>query len=107
MNNFTFYSPTEFVFGKATEAQTGKAYWLASRGVYARSGGDYARFGPCIVYTEDGMTRAGISSDTFDSYGDEYDASGYAAVRPVVILKSEITKSDIPIIEDQADSWQS
>lgn len=23
MNNFTFYSPTEFVFGKATEAQTG------------------------------------------------------------------------------------
>lgn len=23
MNNFTFYSPTEFVFGRATETQTG------------------------------------------------------------------------------------
>ena len=23
MNNFVFYSPTEFVFGKDTEAQTG------------------------------------------------------------------------------------
>ena len=24
MNNFTFYSPTEFVFGKNTEQQTGE-----------------------------------------------------------------------------------
>ena len=50
---------------------------------------------------------AGISSTPFNSRGNEYARSRYAAVRPVVILKSEITKSDIPIIEDQADSWQS
>ena len=90
-----------------TEAQTGKAYWLASRGVFAYSGDDYATFGPGVVITEDGMAVAGVGSTTFASYGRELDASGRAAVRPVVILKSEITKSDIPIIEDQADSWQS
>ena len=90
-----------------TEAQTGKAYWLASRGVYAYSDVDSATFGPGIVGTEGGMALAGVCHYTFDSYGGEAVTSGYAAVRPVVILKSEITKSDIPIIEDQADSWQS
>ena len=90
-----------------TEAQTGKAYWLASRGVYASSGVVCANFGPGFVTTKDGMPIAGVSNTTFNSNGKEYDDSGYAAVRPVVILKSEITKSDIPIIEDQADSWQS
>ena len=90
-----------------TEAQTGKAYWLASRGVCAISDDAFACFGPGIVYAGDGMTLAGISSNTFESFGYEDDYSGIAAVRPVVILKSEITKSDIPIIEDQADSWQS
>lgn len=53
------------------------------------------------------MTLAGVGGITFESNGNETDPSGGAAVRPVVILKSEITKSDIPIIEDQADSWQS
>ena len=90
-----------------TEAQTGKAYWLASRGVFAYSDDVSAGFGPGIVYTGGGMTIAGFSNTTFYSDGYENDTSGFAAVRPVVILKSEITKSDIPIIEDQADSWQS
>lgn len=75
--------------------------------VCADSGGDFAGFGPDIVGAEDGMPVAGLGSYTFYSYGHEYVYSGVAAVRPVVILKSEITKSDIPIIEDQADSWQS
>ena len=90
-----------------TEAQTGKAYWLASRGVSAFSGGDSALFGPGIVVSEDSMTVAGFSYYAFTSNGYERVLSGNAAVSPVVILKSEITKSDIPIIEDQADSWQS
>ena len=85
-----------------TEAQTGKAYWLS-----AYSDDVYAGFGPGFVTTVGGMPGAGISYYPFSSTGNEYDTSGYAAVRPVVILKSEITKSDIPIIEDQADSWQS
>ena len=81
--------------------------WLASRGVCARSVDDFAGFGPGVVNAEGGMTGAGISGNAFNSRGYENDLSGFAAVRPVVILKSEITKSDIPIIEDQADSWQS
>ena len=89
------------------EFKTGKAYWLASRSVCAGSDDDYAYFGPGLVDVEDGMSLAGPSSLAFDSHGREFDCSGFAAVRPVVILKSEITKSDIPIIEDQADSWQS
>ena len=81
--------------------------WLASRGVYANSGYDYAYFGPGRVSALGGLAIAGFGYYTFYSYGSENDYSGGAAVRPVVILKSEITKSDIPIIEDQADSWQS
>ena len=90
-----------------TEAQTGKAYWLASRGVSAASDGVFANFGPGVVGTAGGVAMAGFGNNTFISFGSEPDYSGSAAVRPVVILKSEITKSDIPIIEDQADSWQS
>lgn len=50
--------------------------WLASRGVYANSDDDYANFGPGIVNTEDGMTIAGISNNTFNSNGNENDNSG-------------------------------
>ena len=89
------------------EAQTGKAYWLASRGVYAYLGDDYAHFGPGIVYAGGGVTVAGIGGNTFGSDGDEYVVSGGAAVRPLVVLKSDITKSEISIKEDQPDSWQS
>ena len=85
------------------ERGTGKAYWLASRGVFARSGDSYARFGPGFVFTEDGLTLAGVGNYTFNSDGNEYDYSGYAAVRPVVILNSDVL---IEKIEDQPDSWQ-
>ena len=60
--------------------------WLASRGVYAYSGGSYANFGPGIVNTEDGITNAGVGNNTFNSNGNENDNSDYAAVRPVASI---------------------
>ena len=80
------------------EPETGKAYWLASVGVYAYSGDAY--FGPGVVYTGGGFTRAGTAI-TFDSGGTEL--GSYAAVRPVVILKSNITLDQIQVIEDQTE----
>ena len=85
------------------EYETGKAYWLASRGVVADSDGSCADFGPGFVVTEDGLTGAGVGRVTFNSYGYEGDNSDYAAVRPVVILNSDVL---IEKIEDQPDSWQ-
>lgn len=85
------------------EMRTGNAYWLASRGVFARSGSVYAYFGPGIVYFLDGVTMASIGNGTFISYGDEDDCSGIAAVRPVVSLKSEITKNEVPKIADRTE----
>ena len=70
--------------------------WLASRGVYANSDNDYANFGPGIVNSEDGMTMAGVGNNTFNSNGNENDNTvGYAGVRPVVVLKSDITKDQL------------
>ena len=77
------------------EPVTGNAYWLASRGVFVYSDGDYACFGPGIVGGEGGMTMAGVGYDTFNSNGFEYGDSGVAGVRPVVILKSDINKDQI------------
>ena len=77
------------------ELETGNAYWLASRGVCAYSGVDYARFGPGLVDSEGGMTGAGVGIFTFNSDGGEYARSGDAGVRPVVILKSDINKDQI------------
>ena len=85
------------------EPETGKAYWLASRGVYASSDGSYARFGPGFVSTEGGMTCCKLGGDAFCSDGREYGRSDSAAVRPVVILNSDVL---IEKIEDQPDSWQ-
>ena len=80
------------------EPETGKAYWLASVGVYADSGD--AGFGPGVVGAGDGVTNAGTYY-AFASGGYEYDR--YAAVRPVVILKSNITLDQIQVIEDQTE----
>lgn len=77
------------------EPETGNAYWLASRGVYAGSYGGCAGFGPGIVFSGDGMAMAGVGYDTFDSNGYEFDRSGVAGVRPVVVLKSDINKDQI------------
>lgn len=47
MNNFTFYSPTEFVFGKATEMQTGELVrkYGASKVLIVYGGGSVVRSG--------------------------------------------------------------
>ena len=86
---------------KDVEWQTGKAYWLASRGVRAHS--DYAFFGPGIVSTEDGVTYAGFGYTFFNSYGRAY-SNGFA-VRPVVVLKSDVMATAVPKIADQASTW--
>lgn len=86
---------------KDVEWQTGKAYWLASRGVRAYS--DVAYFGPGIVGTEDGVTRAVFGYYLFYSGGGEF---YYAfAVRPVVVLKSDVMATAVPKIADQASTW--
>ena len=71
----------ETIFG----ASTNYSYWLASRGVSARS--DYARFGPGCVYH-----GYAVSCDFFfDSNGNVF-GSG-AGVRPVVSLTSKLPES--------------
>ena len=77
------------------EIETGNPYWLASRGVFAYSDDDYARFGPGVVYSLDGMTMAGVGLTPFDSSGRESALSDLAGVRPVVVLKSDINKDQI------------
>ena len=80
------------------EYQSGAAYWLASRGVFA--GSDFAYFGPGLVGEGDGMTSAG-TVHVFDSGGGEY--GGCAAVRPVVVLKSEVSTDEVYKIDDQEE----
>ena len=79
-----------------------KPYWLASSGVGTSSGVVY--FCPGAVY--DGYVY--LDSDNyglFDSAG-WWRAYGYA-VRPVVILKSDVTVNDVHKIADQQEEeWQ-
>ena len=56
---------------------------------------NFAIFGPGIVASQDGMTVVGLGNDNFYSNGDERPYSGYAGIRPVVILKSNINKDQI------------
>lgn len=81
------------------EYGSGACYWLASRGVRAYSG--RAGFGPGAVSTDDGVTFAGTYY-MFYSSGDELDVS--FAVRPVVVLGSDVTESDIQVIEAQTET---
>ena len=80
------------------KSQSGASYWLASRGVRANSG--IALFGPGLVFEADGMAGANINV-LFDSVGHEND--GGAAVRPVVVLKSEVSTDEVYKIDDQKD----
>ena len=84
-----------------TGLATGKPYWLASRAVNADS--SYAYFGPGVVDSEDGNAVAGIGYALFDSTGGENDVG--LAVRPVVILKSDVMATDVAKIADQASTW--
>ena len=76
-----------------------KSYWLASPGVFAYS--YVAYFGPGAV----GGGRAGSAGNNlFNSIGN-WGAYGMA-VRPVVVLKSNITVEQIQVIEDQTEeTW--
>ena len=73
-----------------------KPYWLASRGVLAFSRD--ADFGPAFVDFDDDGAVAGVGYYLFDSTGIE-DAGGLA-VRPVVILKSDVMATDVAKIAD-------
>ena len=73
-----------------------KPYWLASRGVVAYSEG--AGFGPAYVGIDDDGASAGIGNDFFASTGNE--GNGGLAVRPVVILKSDVMATDVAKIAD-------
>ena len=69
----------------------GASYWLASSGVDASS--NYAYFGPGAVVSEDGLAVADSSNILFGSYGIEvYEG---LAVRPVVVLKSDVTAKQV------------
>ena len=66
MNNFLFYSPTEFVFGKDTETQTGdcaKRYG-GSKLLLVYGGGSVVRSG-LLKRVEESLQKAGISYETF------------------------------------------
>ena len=84
-----------------TGLATGKPYWLASRAVNADSSGAY--FGPGVVASEDGGTFADIGWDLFYSTG--YEDGFGLAVRPVIILKSDVMATDVAKIADQASTW--
>lgn len=61
MNNFVFYSPTEFVFGKDTEIQTGtlaKKY-NARKAMIVYGGGSIIRSG-LLQRIEDSLQQAGV-----------------------------------------------
>lgn len=82
------------------EYGSGACYWLASRGVSAHS--SYAYFGLGGVGTVVGLTFAYSGNCMFYSYGDEDNVG--LAVRPVVVLGSDVTESDIQVIEAQTET---
>lgn len=80
------------------EYGSGKAYWLASRCVDADS--SIATFG--VRFVSSGGSDTGVGGYyLFYSNGYEYDV-GFA-VRPVVILKSNVTEDSIHKIQDQTE----
>lgn len=86
------------------EEGKGKAYWLASRGAFARAVGSYAFFAPFAVREREGMVSAGYGDNAFSSSGNE--VGDYYAVRPVVSLESGVTGKDIPKVEDKTEeTW--
>lgn len=84
------------------EYGSGKPYWLASRCVDAYSGDAY--FVVRYVYSDE--------SDTYVRGGNLFYSRGYEyrvgfAVRPVVVLKSDVTEKSIHKIEEQIEErWE-
>ena len=65
---------------------------------------DFAYFGPGVVYADGGIARAGTYC-MFSSNGRE--GEDWAAVRPVVVLESDVTLDDVEPIADQQDQiWE-
>lgn len=62
MNNFVFYSPTEFVFGKDTEAQTGSLVrkYGGTRVMIVYGGGSVQRSG-LLARVEESLQAAGVA----------------------------------------------
>lgn len=81
------------------EYMSGKAYWLASRCVDAFS--SYANFFVRCVVSNDDASRV-YGNYLFYSNGDEYNDG--CAVRPVVVLKSNVTEDSIHKIDDQVET---
>ena len=95
MNNARAYN---MLFGNI-ESQTGAKYWLSYQGVSAsliRAG-----FGPGVVDSTNGVARTG-GYGMFKSDGNE-SIKHSAAVRPVVILQSNITCDTIKKLNDQTE----
>lgn len=85
-----------------TEAGTGRHYWLASLAVNAYS--SYASFGPCMAGSVSGVAMPGHDG-LFRSDGGK--GGDWAGVCPVVSLKSNITKTQVPKISDVTETeWK-
>ena len=89
------------LFEGTTEAEDYvKLYWLASTGIDSNA---FADFG--IGNVSAGAVVLDEYASLFNSYG--YGNWNYSAVRPVVILKSDVTVNDVHKIEDQTEEvWQ-
>ena len=85
------------LFEGTAESSESKPYWLASSGVYARS--YVAYFGPGAV--SNGNVVLDNNVYLFISGDSEIDRA--YAVRPVVILKSDVTVDDVHKIPDQTE----
>ena len=95
--------------------ETGRKYWLASKGIYASESSqtvtravgviEGAFYGIGAVYEDYGTTYVTNNEPTFVSAGMEYSEMGMA-VRPVIILKEDVTEEDINKIEDKTEeNW--
>lgn len=88
----------DMLFKDTTEEEGySKSYWLASPGVGAYSGG--ARFGPGAV----GGGNAGSGDDDLFSSDGGWFAGGFA-VRPVVVLKSNVTVDQVKVVSDKTEA---
>lgn len=88
----------DMLFKDTTEEEGySKSYWLASPGVDAGSG--YADFGPGAVH--DGGARSGRGN----LFGSDGGWSAYGcAVRPVVVLKSNVTVDQVKVVSDKTEA---
>ena len=83
------------------ELRKGAEYWLSSPSISAYT--NYASYGLGKVYKVSNITSSGAYGLMFSTEGEK---EGYSAVRPVVVLKKEITNKNVPKTEDkQEEIW--